>query len=116
MRLGRAGRYLGAVALAALATGLGAQTTDTSAASDVIVRGEVAARVDSFLTRAAFHGLSGAIVVAQRGEVVLRKGYGIANRERGAAIEPNTPFFIGSSRPVSLRCSRPTASSGSTIR
>src|SRR6187431_1989302 len=51
MPLGRAGRYLSAVALAALATGLGAQTTDSSAASDVIVRGEVAARVDSFLTR-----------------------------------------------------------------
>ena len=96
MPLGRAGRYLSAVALAALATGLGAQTTDSSAASDVIVRGEVAARVDSFLTRAALHGLSGAIVVAQHGEVLLRKGYGIANRERGAAVEPTTPFFIGS--------------------
>src|SRR5690349_2864112 len=63
---------------------------------DVIVRGEVGARVDSFLTRAAMHGLSGSILVAQRGEVVLHKGYGLADRERDVSIGPNTPFFIGS--------------------
>jgi CubicO group peptidase (beta-lactamase class C family) len=68
----------------------------TAQTDDVIIRGQVGARVDSFLTRAAMHGLSGAILVAQRGEVVLRKGYGYADRERGVMIGPNTPFFIGS--------------------
>ena len=63
---------------------------------DVIVRGEIGTRVDSFLTRAALHGFSGAILVAQKGEIVLRKGYGVADRERGVTVAPETPFFIGS--------------------
>lgn len=71
-----------------------AQTTTQQPA--VIVHGEIGARVDSFLTRAALHGLSGAIVVAQHGDVILEKGYGLADRERGTAIGPETPFFIGS--------------------
>src|SRR5688572_20373945 len=64
--------------------------------SGAVVSGELGARVDSLLTRAAAHGLSGAIVVARRGEIVLRKGYGVADREMGAAIKVETPFFIGS--------------------
>ena len=84
----------GAVALAGSTRGSLAQPHPS--ASDVVVRGELGARVDSFLTRAALHGLSGAIVVARGNTVVLRKGYGIADRERGSAIGPDTPFFIGS--------------------
>ena len=61
-----------------------------------IIRGELGARIDTFLTRASLHGLSGAIVVAQKGDVILRKGYGLANRERSAPIGPETPFFVGS--------------------
>ena len=68
----------------------------TAQPADVVVRGEVGVRVDSFLTRAAMHGLSGSIVVAKGGEVLLHKGYGIADRERGALVGANTPFFIGS--------------------
>jgi len=85
-----------ATAMALVATaGLGAAQPGPPPGG-VIVRGELAARVDSFLTRAALHGLSGAIVVAQRGEIILRKGYGLADREREAAIGPDTPFFVGS--------------------
>ncbi|HUQ79872.1 MAG TPA: serine hydrolase domain-containing protein [Gemmatimonadaceae bacterium] len=61
-----------------------------------VVRGNVAATIDTFLTRATAYGLSGAIVVARDGEIVLRKGYGNADRERGVAITPETPFFVGS--------------------
>jgi CubicO group peptidase (beta-lactamase class C family) len=64
--------------------------------ADAVVHGELGARVDSFLTRAAAHGFSGAIVVARRGEVVLRKGYGLADRERGTPVVAETPFFVGS--------------------
>jgi len=81
-------------ALAGMANGVTARLV--AQPTGVIVRGELGARVDSFLTRAALHGLSGAIVVAQRGEIVLRKGYGIADRERGTPVGPETPFFIGS--------------------
>src|SRR5690348_45953 len=79
--------------------GVGAASTSaaqTAEPAGVVVRGEVGARIDSFLTRAALHGLSGAIVVAQHGDVILRKGYGLADRERGTAIGPETPFFVGS--------------------
>ena len=61
-----------------------------------VVRGELGARVDSMLTRAAAYGLSGSIIVAQRGEIVLQKGYGLADRERKVAVSVETPFFIGS--------------------
>lgn len=73
-----------------------ASAAATAQPPDVVVRGELGARVDSFLTRAEAHGLSGAIVVAQRGEVVLRKGYGLADRQRGVAVTAATPFFVGS--------------------
>ena len=59
-------------------------------------RGDIAARIDTFLTRATAHGLSGAILIARHGEIILRKGYGLADRERGTAISPETPFFLGS--------------------
>jgi CubicO group peptidase (beta-lactamase class C family) len=83
-----------AMALTATASNGAAQPGPPS--GKVIVRGEIAARVDTFLTRASLHGLSGAIVVAQKGEVILRKGYGLADRERRVPIRPETPFFVGS--------------------
>jgi len=83
-----------AMALTATASNGAAQSAPLP--GEVIVRGEIAARVDTFLTRAALHGLSGAIVVARRGEVILRKGYGLADRERHVPIGPETPFFVGS--------------------
>ena len=83
-----------AMALAATAGDGAAQPGPPS--GEVIVRGETAARIDTFLTRASLHGLSGAIVVARQSEVILRKGYGLADRERHVPIGPETPFFIGS--------------------
>lgn len=88
-----------AAVLAVLATMLASPPAAERAQAqrdDTIVRDGLGARVDSFLTRASAFGLSGAIVVAQRGEVVLRKGYGLADRERGAPIVAETPFFLGS--------------------
>src|SRR5258705_5169564 len=93
MRVGRAALCVGGAALAGSAVVAAAQPM---APPEVIVHGEIGARVDSFLTRAALHGFSGAILVAQRGEIVLRKGYGVADRERGVTVAPETPFFIGS--------------------
>ena len=57
---------------------------------------ELGATIDTFLTRAAAHGFSGAILVARDGDVVLRKGYGSADRARGIAVTAETPFFVGS--------------------
>jgi CubicO group peptidase (beta-lactamase class C family) len=94
MHAPRFGRHIAAVAICvASATPVPGQP---SIGTDVIVRGELGARADSFLTRAAMYGLSGSVVVARRGEIVLQKGYGIADRERAATIGVETPFFIGS--------------------
>ncbi len=53
----------------------------------------VAARADEL---AATEGFTGAMLVAHRGTVLLRKAYGLADRERGIAITPETRFRIGS--------------------
>src|SRR5512144_1304100 len=93
MRAARVRRAVAGIAICiGAATRAGAQPPANPV--DVIVRGELGARVDSFLTRAAMFGLSGSIVVARKGEVILQKGYGLADRERAAAIGPDTPFFI----------------------
>ena len=94
MRAVRAVWRVAAMVLTAAASNGAAQPGPPS--GDVVVRGEIAARVDTFLTRASLHGLSGAIVVARQGEVILRKGYGLADRERRVPIGPETPFFVGS--------------------
>jgi CubicO group peptidase (beta-lactamase class C family) len=93
MRVAHAGWRVGALVLIGVAN---AAAQPSSPTAGVVVRGELGARADSFLTRAALHGFSGAIVVAEHGEIVLRKGYGIADRERRTSIGPETPFFIGS--------------------
>src|SRR5688500_6136505 len=89
----RIGRIAWCVATAVMMT-RGTNGAAQPAAS--AVRSELGARVDSFLTRAAALGFSGAIVVAQRGEVILRKWYGLADRERGVPVTSATPFFVGS--------------------
>ncbi|HEX6050305.1 MAG TPA: serine hydrolase domain-containing protein [Gemmatimonadaceae bacterium] len=80
----------------AAATSIAGSDSGVAQPATAVVRGELGARVDSFLTRAAYHGFSGAIVVAHRGEVVLSKGYGLADRDRQIPITSTTPFFVGS--------------------
>ena len=90
MRLGRIAWGIAAAA------SIAASDKGAAQPANAVVRGELGARVDSFFTRAAYHGFSGAIVVAHRGEVVLAKGYGLADRERQVPITAATPFFVGS--------------------
>jgi CubicO group peptidase (beta-lactamase class C family) len=61
-----------------------------------IVRGEMAARVDQYLTRLVPHGFSGAVLVARDGQVVLEKGYGFANRETRQPYTVDLVSCIGS--------------------
>ena len=68
--------------------------TVAPAASDQ-VRGEVATRVDTYLTRLVPFGWSGAVLVAQNGQVVLNKGYGLANRARTQPWTSDTVGNIG---------------------
>jgi CubicO group peptidase (beta-lactamase class C family) len=54
------------------------------------------AEVDAYLKRLEPFGFSGAVLVMHKGEVVLERGYGLADRERGIPVTPDTLFDIGS--------------------
>lgn len=52
--------------------------------------------LDEFITRAADLGYSGIWLVQSEGRVLLDKGYGYADRERGNHFTPQSPFSLGS--------------------
>jgi len=52
--------------------------------------------LDTYLQRCAAFGWSGSALVARGGEVILQKGYGLADRERGKLNTEHTLFEIAS--------------------
>jgi CubicO group peptidase (beta-lactamase class C family) len=52
--------------------------------------------IDEYFTRLAAHGFSGAVLVARGEDVLLRKGYGLADKKRGIANRSDTAFNIAS--------------------
>jgi CubicO group peptidase (beta-lactamase class C family) len=58
--------------------------------------GDAASAIDDYFTRLAAHGFSGAVLVARGDEVLLRKGYGMADRKRGISNRSDTAFSISS--------------------
>ena len=76
-----------------MALGL-AQAGSPSSAS--IVRDRIGEELDRHLAKIALKGYSGAVIVAKDGKIILRKGYGYANREKGLPVTPDTVFTIGS--------------------
>jgi CubicO group peptidase (beta-lactamase class C family) len=66
------------------------------AVDGVVVRTAEGARADSVLTALEAQGFSGVALVARDGEVILQKGYGIANRVAGTRMSPSTLVQIGS--------------------
>jgi CubicO group peptidase (beta-lactamase class C family) len=81
------------VAANGLATTVAAQVPEAPAE---VVAGELGAQIDGYLTRAAALGFAGAVLVARDGQVILHKGYGLADRERGIPVTTATAFDIGS--------------------
>jgi CubicO group peptidase (beta-lactamase class C family) len=67
-----------------------------AATSADVVAGEIGARVDDYLTRLVPHGFSGAVLVARNGEVLLKKGYGLADRSRQVPYSASMASCIGS--------------------
>lgn len=53
-------------------------------------------RIDNYLIAGSKNGFSGAIIVIKKGEVIINKGYGYANRKNKTLNNPNTIFDIGS--------------------
>ncbi|MBL7473280.1 serine hydrolase domain-containing protein [Robertkochia sediminum] len=53
-------------------------------------------KIDSYLEASAKNGFSGVVLVAKKGEVILSKGYGWADRKNKIPNSPKTVFNIGS--------------------
>ncbi len=71
------------------------QSAEPSAAPEV-ARGPLGRKLDDYLSRLEKFGFSGAVIVARNGEVVLSKGYGLADRERNLPFTPQTVSSTGS--------------------
>jgi CubicO group peptidase (beta-lactamase class C family) len=59
-------------------------------------RSPIATRIDSAFASEETAGFSGAVLVAEAGRIVLRRGYGLAERENRRCFTPGTGFDIGS--------------------
>lgn len=62
----------------------------------VVVEGTTADRIDSFMSQLADKGFSSSVLVAQGGQVILAKGYGLSNDSLEIPVMPSTVFTIGS--------------------
>ena len=52
--------------------------------------------LDKYLTRMAGFGFSGAVIVEKEDRLLLRKGYGFANRKKEIPFTPDTPYPVQS--------------------
>ncbi len=60
------------------------------------VKGRLGEQIDDLMIDFAKEGYSGAVLVAQNGEIILQKGYGLADRERKIPNTPQTLFNVAS--------------------
>ncbi len=61
-----------------------------------IVHGDLGAKLDGQMGLIAEKGFSGVLLVAKNGQIVLEKGYNLANREDKTAYTAQTVFTVGS--------------------
>lgn len=61
-----------------------------------VVAPGLGAKLDNYLRRLEAFDYSGAMLVEYKGQIILNKGYGYANRERKIANRPDTIFDVGS--------------------
>ncbi|MDQ3064142.1 MAG: beta-lactamase family protein, partial [Acidobacteriota bacterium] len=60
------------------------------------VKEKLGDELDDLMTDFSKKGYSGAVLVAQNGEIILQKGYGLADRERKIQNTPATHFNVAS--------------------
>ena len=53
-------------------------------------------KIDKYLSEGTANGFSGAVLIAKNGNIILNKGYGLANRETQQRNTPQTVFSTGS--------------------
>jgi CubicO group peptidase (beta-lactamase class C family) len=66
------------------------------AQAQTVVEGDLAEKLDAYMTDVASDGFSGVILVAKDDKVILAKGYGLASRTESIPITPESVFDIGS--------------------
>jgi CubicO group peptidase (beta-lactamase class C family) len=79
-----------------LGVSMPASALGQGAARPVDARQQLAARLDEHLTRLSAFGFSGGVLVVRDGEIVLCKGYGVAERSAGIPFTADTAFEIAS--------------------
>lgn len=67
-----------------------------AAAQKGVVKGKLGEELDGLMTGFVREGYSGAVLVARNGEIILHKGYGLADRERRIENTPSTLFNVAS--------------------
>ena len=82
--------------LAALLLCLALQPLCAAGVQKETVKGKTGSELDAFLTALSRDGYSGSVLVARKGEIILHKGYGLADRERGIANTATTLFNVAS--------------------
>lgn len=65
-------------------------------ANDAEIKAQLPADVDNYLTGAEALGYSGIVLWAKNGKIILKKGYGLADRSAGIRMSPQTVFDMGS--------------------
>ncbi len=73
------------------------QPTPTTQATPTAQTALIAPQVDSLLTnKAAQQQFSGSVLIAQHGQVLLSKGYSMADWDHSVPNKPHTRFYLGS--------------------
>ncbi|HEX8250366.1 MAG TPA: serine hydrolase domain-containing protein [Pyrinomonadaceae bacterium] len=76
----------------AVAGKINVQSGKSTVDDSIIVRGSLGQALDQYLKRLEAYGFSGSLLVAKNGQIVLSKGYGLADRERSIPVTPTTLF------------------------
>ncbi len=66
------------------------------AAAEDVVRGEQGRKIDAYMTRHTKSGFSGVVFAARGGELIISKGYGLADDAKQIPFADDTVFDIGS--------------------
>lgn len=63
---------------------------------EFINKSQIVDKIDSYLNASIANGFSGAVLVSRKGEIILSKGYGWADRKKKVPNTSSTVFNIGS--------------------
>ena len=73
-----------------------AQTEQVSVVKAKNSQNDLSQKLDDFFTRSTAYGFSGSVIIAKGNQVLLRKGYGLIDRQRDLPVTTETVFSIAS--------------------